>query len=382
MNRLLLPALIATVLAGCSDPQSSPSTPPAAPTGTAPLAAADVAAGKALAERDCRGCHGLDGRSMAPAIPNLAAQSERYLLTALSEYRQGKRLHAALKEMTDRMTDADARNLAAYYAGLPAPAPAGTGAERFLPYESGRKLAVACAECHGEDGNSTKPGTPSLAGQQPRYLVIAIQEYLHAERGESPMHPMLRRMERLEQESLALYFSSQRPAQRAAPPFGDPAAGEPLTAVCGGCHGLGGVSADSATPNLAGQDARYLVDAINAYRSTRKRESMRAYVTALGDKDIENMAAYYSIQRGKPAAKGETLIQELTAKCDRCHAGPENPAMVVPKIHGQDKDYLIMALRAYRDDRRESSAMHRMSLPYGDSVIESLAGYYASQPLE
>jgi len=45
----------------------------------------------------------------------------------------------------------------------------------------------------------------------------------------------------------------------------------------------------------------------------------------------------------------------------------------IPKINGQDKDYLVMALRAYRDDRREGTAMHRMSLPYSDAVIESIA---------
>ena len=54
--------------------------------------------------------------------------------------------------------------------------------------------------------------------------------------------------------------------------------------------------------------------------------------------------------------------------------------MAIPKISGQDRDYLIMALRAYRDDRRESSTMHKMSLPYSDAIIESLASLYASQP--
>jgi len=54
--------------------------------------------------------------------------------------------------------------------------------------------------------------------------------------------------------------------------------------------------------------------------------------------------------------------------------------MAVPKINGQDKDYLVMALRAYRDDKRESSVMHKMSLPYSDSVIESISSFYASQP--
>ena len=54
--------------------------------------------------------------------------------------------------------------------------------------------------------------------------------------------------------------------------------------------------------------------------------------------------------------------------------------MVVPILRGQDKDYLVMALRAYRDDKRESSTMHRMSVIYSNAVIDDIASYYASQP--
>ncbi len=61
-------------------------------------------------------------------------------------------------------------------------------------------------------------------------------------------------------------------------------------------------------------------------------------------------------------------------------AAAETTATVIPKIRGQERDYLVMALRAYRNDRRESATMHKMSLPYGDAVIESIASYYASQP--
>ncbi len=39
-----------------------------------------------------------------------------------------------------------------------------------------------------------------------------------------------------------------------------------------------------------------------------------------------------------------------------------------------------MALRAYRDDRRESSLMHKMSMIYSDSMIEGLAHLYSNQP--
>ena len=45
-------------------------------------------------------------------------------------------------------------------------------------------------------------------------------------------------------------------------------------------------------------------------------------------------------------------------------------------------DYLVMALRAYRDNRRQTSVMHNMVLPYGEAVIETLASYYASQPVK
>lgn len=378
MRQYILAFAISVVLIGCDSKMQSGSS-------IAKQAAADVVAGKALAERECKGCHGLDGKSIAPAIPHLAAQREAYIISALQAYKEGKRTHAALKDMVQHMNDADLHNVAAYYARL---APVASAASKDVqpavsPYERGKALAAPCAKCHSEDGNSKISGTPSLAGQQPRYFVVAIQEYLHKDRQKAPMHEMLPGLSKQDMESLALYFASQTPAQRAAPSVGNPSAGEPLTAVCGGCHGSHGVSTDSSTPSLAGQDAHYLVDAIKAYRTTRKRESMRLYVTGLSDKDIDNIAAFYSAQPSKPAENGQTIVQDLTEKCNRCHTtDSDNPAIVIPKIRGQDRDYLIMALRAYRDDKRESSTMHKMSLPYSDSVIESVASFYASQPVK
>jgi cytochrome c553 len=374
MRLLALGILLAVALAGCTEREAPPAKAAAKPP------VADLAAGKALAERECKGCHGLDGRGTAPAIPHLAAQREAYLLAALQAYRDGKRTHAALREIARHMTQADARNLSAYFTSLPPLPAAATDAKAASPYEQGKALAAACAKCHSADGNSKTPGIPSLAGQQPHYLVVAIQEYLNKERKAAPMHSLLPGLRKRDMESLALYFASQTPATRTAPPFGDPAQGEPLSAVCGGCHGSQGVTTDTATPNLAAQDPRYLVEAIKAYRTTRQRENMRLYVTGLSDKEIQSIAAFYSVQKSKAAEKGQTLVQDLTERCERCHgAGADSAALVVPKIRGQDRDYLVMALRAYRDDRRESSAMHKMSLPYSDSIIESIASYYAGQ---
>jgi cytochrome c553 len=373
----LLAVTLSIALAGCTEKAPAPTKVEEAK----PRPVADLQAGRAIAEAECKGCHGVDGKGAAPGIPHLAGQSHAYLVMALEEYKEGKRTHAALREIARHTDEAGKSNVAAYYASLPPVPVSPDESKRPTPYELGKAVAAGCASCHGEDGNGTKPGIPSLAGQQPRYLVVATQEYLMGERKLAPMHAKLRQLTKRETENVALFFASQTPLTRTTQPKGDPQEGEPLTAVCGGCHGANGVSADTATPSLAGQDEAYLVQAIQAYRTSRKRENMRLYITGLGEKDIANIAAFYAVQKSIPAEKGQTIVEDLTNKCDRCHAASiDNKAMPVPRIHGQDRDYLMMALRAYRDDRRESSTMHKMSLPYGDSIIESIATYYASQP--
>jgi cytochrome c553 len=373
MNRLALVLAVSAALAGCSDHKEAA---PAAPTAKQPVA--DAAAGKSVAERDCKGCHGLDGKGIAPGIPNLAGQRAGYLLASINEYKEGKRHHAALKDLMTRLSDADTRDVVAYFAGLPPIAPEAKGGAAVSPYEQGKALAVACSKCHGDDGNSKTPGIPSLAGQQPHYLVTAVQEYHQGQRDTSTMKSILRGSNSLELESLALFFASHEPVQRGASKVGDPALGEPATAMCGGCHGPHGVSADAATPSLAGQDPQYLVKAIKAYRTTRRNWGMQRYVAGLGDKEVDNIAAYYAMQKPRAADKVPSSTQELAQQCDRCHDAPDG-AVVAPRLRGQDKDYLAMALRSYRDGKRESSTMHIMSTAYGDAMIQSLSTWYAGQ---
>ena len=331
MKYFLLALFLSVALIGCSDESKPKQT------------TADVGAGKAIVDKDCKACHGLNGKGVAPGIPNLAGQRERYILTALTEYKDGKRIHAALRSIATNMTDTDRANVAGYYSSLP-PIPAAK-TPIFSPYDNGKKVAEACVRCHGENGNSTTAGTPNLAGQQPRYFYDATQEYMAGLRQAAPMNTMLHRLSRLNIESVALYYASQTPAPRSAPPSGVAAKGEPLTAVCGGCHGAGGVSIDAATPSLASQDPQYLTSAIKAYRTTRrKNDTMSRMVTNLTDQEIADIVAYYTTQKGKPAEDGQNLIKDITAKCNRCHANNiYNPALAIPSINGQDQDYLILA---------------------------------------
>ena len=207
MKNLIFCMALALVLAGCGDKKEPPvvAAPPKQPT-------ADLAAGKVIAERDCKACHGLDGGGVAPGIPRLAGQRERYLAASLNEYKEGKRSHAALRNMTANMSEADLRNVASYFASLPPVATAGAvEVKHSSPYEQGKTLAAACVKCHGADGNSQIPGTPTLAGQQPHYLVAAIQEYHQGDRAKGAMKSGVRNTDKLELESVALYFAAQTP---------------------------------------------------------------------------------------------------------------------------------------------------------------------------
>jgi cytochrome c553 len=374
MKILILGIALSVLVAGCSEREKPAVKPAVAKT------SGDAAAGKSIAERDCKVCHGLDGRGVAPGIPHLAAQRERYLYLALTEYLEVRRTHAALRELVKRLTESELRNVIAYYASQPPVSAASESAQQASLLEKGKALAAACVKCHGEEGNSRTPGIPSLAGQQPHYLITAVQEYHRGERRTTAMEKILRDVSRRELESLALYFASRTPAQRPAPPRGDPKAGEPQTAMCGGCHGPSGVSRDAATPSLAAQDPQYLVKSIRAYRTSRQHWGMQRFVAGLTDKDIENISAFYAIQQSRPADTIPSTARELAAKCDRCHDAEDTPQMVTPILRGQDKDYLVMALRAYRDDKRESTTMHRMSILYSNAVIDDIASYYATRP--
>jgi len=376
MARLTVVMLLLVALAACGEKASAPM-----PTPAADGAAADPLAGKAVAERHCFECHSGDGAGAAPGIPRLAQQSAAYLVQAMQQYAAGRRPHAVLKEMTPRLSEADIRNVAAYYAGLPPlSAPTAKLSEARSPYERGKAASAACAGCHGADGNSTMAGTPSLAGQQPIYLLAALAEYHRGDRGRPGLATMLRGADKVELESLALYYAAQTPAKRPSPALGDPAAGEVLALRCSGCHGARGVGNDAATPMLAGQDPRYLVKALGGYGKDRHHASMQRQFGALGEQDVRDLAAYYAAQKGRPSQSAQDLVVQIVDKCDRCHGeAAAQAATPAPRIRGQDKDYLVMALRAYRDDRRESSTMHKMSMPFNEAAIDGIAAYYAGQ---
>ena len=370
MSRIITMLVAALLIAGCSDKDGSES----------PVSPIDTTAGERLVQEHCIGCHTLEGGGRTAEIPNLAGQPADYLAEAMHAYREGSRHHAALQDLITGFSAAEIRNIAAWFASQPPiqEAPA-VSDEIGAVYREGAEVAAACVTCHGENGFSTTPGVPNLAGQHPMYLIVATQEYASGERDNAEKEAMLQNLGNVDIEKMAMYFAAQAPEPRDPPPFGNPVDGQAQTAVCGGCHGARGVSDDPLVPNLAAQEPHYLVKAIKAYREgERSHEGMVADKT---DAQIEDIAAFYSTQpAGSVNAVGEQTAA-IIAKCDRCHGHAVGEStMVVPVLHGQKPDYLLRVMREYRDGERGSTMMHKMSAGYSDRVLAEIAEYYGTHP--
>lgn len=80
---------------------------------------------------------------------------------------------------------------------------------------------------------------------------------------------------------------------------GDAVAGEKKSSACAACHGATGESTDPTFPNLAGQHASYLAQALADYRSgARKNPIMAGMASNLSNQDILDLAAWYARQEG------------------------------------------------------------------------------------
>src|SRR6185369_15541238 len=81
-----------------------------------PAAKPDLAKGQATSTTVCAACHTNDGSRGSPANPILQGQHPEYLVKQLSEFKSGKRANPIISGMAAPLSDADMKNVAAFYA--------------------------------------------------------------------------------------------------------------------------------------------------------------------------------------------------------------------------------------------------------------------------
>jgi len=71
----------------------------------------------------------------------------------------------------------------------------------------------------------------------------------------------------------------------------------------------------------------------------------------------------------------------LAANCANCHGTQGRGAGAMPSIAGQNKEYLVEQMRAYRDGKRPATVMHQLAKGYTDAQINLIAEHFARRPV-
>jgi len=165
-------------------------------------------------------------------------------------------------------------------------------------------------------------------------------------------------------------------------------AGRRKAEPCAACHGRDGNATIPGTPSLAGQPVYFTHWQLIKYRDGRRKDPVMApFAAMLSDADMADLSAYYAAQRPvrRPAvtdparvAAGRPLAD--LHHCSSCHraglVGQEQAA----RLAGQDLDYLLRLLRAFKT-RTASDLDGTMTVatqPLTDDEIVSLAHFLAT----
>lgn len=158
-------------------------------------------------------------------------------------------------------------------------------------------------------------------------------------------------------------------------------------AVCAACHGETGVPIDKVTPNIWGQREGYLYLQLKDFKSgSRKHEQMQAMVADLSKEDFKALAAYFSVKPW-PNLQQPSAPKDVTAKalavnvsvaCTGCHLADWQGDGTVPRLAGQQLEYLDQTTKAFRDrSRGNNPGMSDLMRATPVDDLEALSHYLA-----
>ena len=184
----------------------------------------DPAKGQSIANQVCVACHAADGNSELAANPKLAGQFPEYLHKQLANFKpadgkKAERDNAVMAGMVANLSDADMRNVAAFYASQKLKPET---AKNKMLVAQGQKLyrggnlatgVAACAGCHGPDGAGIPSQYPRIGGQYAEYVEAQLKAFRSGARANDPngmMRDVAAKMTEPEIKAVAEYVAGLR----------------------------------------------------------------------------------------------------------------------------------------------------------------------------
>ena len=184
--------------------------------GEAKAAAAkpDLAKGQATSTNVCAACHTNDGSRGSPANPIIQGQHPEYLVKQLSEFKSGQRVNPIMSGMVAALSEADMKNVAAFYASKAAKPGFAKNKDLVVLgekiYRGGiaDRMIPACSGCHSPTGAGIPAQYPRLSGQHADYTEAQLVAFRSGARKNSiPMTGVAAKMNDREIKAVADYIA-------------------------------------------------------------------------------------------------------------------------------------------------------------------------------
>ena len=186
--KLAAPLLSCLLLVAASASFAAEEAKPAAAAPAKP----DLAKGQTTATNVCAACHTSDGSRGSPANPIIQGQHPEYLAKQLTEFKSGKRANPIMQGMAAALSEADMKNVAAFYSTKqPKPGFAKnkelvTLGEKIYRGGIADRSVPACAGCHGPSGAGIPAQYPRLSGQHADYVDAQLTAFRSGARRNNP----------------------------------------------------------------------------------------------------------------------------------------------------------------------------------------------------
>ena len=125
--------------------------------------------------------------------------------------------------------------------------------------------------------------------------------------------------------------------------------------LCNACHGPNGNSQSSEIPALAGMPALSIANTLFYYREgNRKNPIMSPIASTLSNAEMKDVAAYYAAQAREVTHTAKPENIELGARltqqynCTQCHGPNLLGVQHIPRVAGQNHDYLLTQLKGFK----------------------------------
>ena len=171
--------------------------------------------------------------------------------------------------------------------------------------------------------------------------------------------------------------------------------GKARSLTCTACHGAEGISANPMWPNLAGQNAPYILHQLQSFKDgSRSDPLMSSQAMLLSAEDMADLAVYYESLPAAAQAVADVSLVDLgealyrggnsetgVPACLACHgpSGLGNAAAKYPAIAGQHATYTAKQLNDYASGARETDGKTRMMRDIAERLsaeeIKALSSY-------